>query len=208
MIGKTIWFFYFFRIFLEPKVTTNQLTTCRLSKRHFYHVFLVNVFLTNKMALAVVNTANIMTVTDFFCHIIFVNWVRKFFTSFIHISFASKVKCKFSQVIVIESAKCNVRRRDTKKTCVGVAIFVLSSTFPNFVLFGKCSHEGTNEEGCQCPTAAIAIFMIEAYFDLLWPRDQAHCLKIIKNVSFEFFNLGTLHQFLPIKIDLPGTVWP
>ena len=62
-----------FRIILEPKVTTNQLTTCRLSKRHFYHVFLVNVFLTNKMALAVVNTANIMTVTDFFCHIIFVN---------------------------------------------------------------------------------------------------------------------------------------
>ena len=104
-----------FRIILESKVTTNQLTTCRLSKRHFYHVFLVNMFLTNKMALAVVNTANIMTVTDFFCHIIFVNWVRKFFTSFIHISFASKVKCKFSQVIVIESAKCNVRRRDTKK---------------------------------------------------------------------------------------------
>ena len=149
-------------------MTTNQLTTCRLSKRHFYHVFLVNVFLTNKMALAVVNTANIMAVTDFF----FLPYhFRELSEEILHflpsyfICVKSKVQIQSGNCNRI--CKCNVRRRDTKKTCVGVAIFVLSSTFPNFVLFGKCSHEGTNEEGCQCPTAAIAIFMIGAYFDLL-----------------------------------------
>ena len=130
-----------FRIFQEPKVTTNQLTTCRLSKRHFYHVFLVNMFLTNKMA---------------WQSILMILWLLRIFFLPYHFRELSEEILHFlhSYFICVKSAnsgncnricKCNVRRRDTKKTCVGVAIFVLSTTFPNFELFGKCSHERTKQ---------------------------------------------------------------
>ena len=82
-------------------MTTNQLTTCRLSKRHFYHVFLVNVFLTNKMALAVVNTANIMTVTDFFLPYHF-RELSEEILHFLH-SYFICVKSK----VQIQSGNCN-----------------------------------------------------------------------------------------------------
>ena len=149
MIGKIIWKKYDFFLALRktfqdnPRAKSDHKPTDHLQavKTSLLPCFSGKYVFNQQNGLAV-NTDDIVTATDFFLSYHFRELSEEILhflhSYFICVKSANSGNCN-------RICKCNVRRRDTKKTCVGVAIFVLSTTFPNFELFGKCSHERTKQ---------------------------------------------------------------
>ena len=158
---KSIWFYYyldsnikgwFCKTVLGPFVTTNQLTTCRLSKTSL--LWLLPCF-PSKMCFCNETVSKIAKKWEYFQEFWKLEGKKK--PSNFLLIFVNKVQNQ-PIIQVIES------RIDTKKL---VEVHVFALTFPNSVVFfGKCSQftRKRNEEGhWHCPTAFYYLHVILAW---------------------------------------------